>query len=551
MVSPESPTAQPLTNRFPSGGPVPTDAEDKSEIRTTADPSSSTADQRDPGDRFDASLPRTAIGAAVIAGVALRVWLLNTPLGRVDPDEASVGLMAQATLEGNDAVFFNYQSYGGTQEIYFIAALFKVFGPSVLALKLVSIALHALASILAWRIARRLIGERAAQLGALATWVFPGALMWWSTKAGCFYGFTLVCGLVVMLSATRLAARPHWRDALAIGAASGLGVWASPQIVYFLLPTFAWLVVTRWRSAVKRPAELARLAGVALAAGVVGAFPWLIWNISHDWSSLDTRPSEMSHIDRLDKFINDAFPASFGLHLPYTNEWVIPVFSMLLYVAVGVALVWTIVRRRNAALLSTFVVAYALIFAALPQHTMTIMHPRYLYYLAPGVLLLLAVPLRRFAVPVLAVLAISSATTVAYLRQLPPSNPYYFTRYMIVPNDIGPVVDALDARGTTLAYAPYRWAYRISFETDQRITATPIELLLVRDREIADKVNFSPDPAAYVFRKGGSGDQAIQKILADGTIVMTRVVADEFVVYFPSEKVLPGDLPGLKQFGLD
>jgi hypothetical protein len=550
MVSRESPTAQPLTNRSPSGGPALTDAVESSEVRTTAC-RSSTADQRDPGDRADASLPRTVIGAAVIAGIALRVWLLNSPLGRIDPDEATVGLMAQAVLEGNDAVFFNYQNYGGTQEVYFAAALFEVFGPSVLALKLVSIALHALASVLAWRIGRRLIGEQAAQLGALALWVFPGTLMWWSTKAGCFYGFTLVCGLVVMLSATRLAARPHWRDALAIGAASGLGVWASPQIVYFLLPTFVWLVVTRRRSIVKRPAELARLTGVALAAGVAGALPWLIWNMSHDWLSLQTRDSEMSHIERLDMFVNDAVPASFGLRLPYTDDWVIPGFSVLLYVAAGAALVWTIVRRRDAALLSTFVVAHMLIFAAIPQHIMTILHPRYLYYLAPGLLLLLAVPLRRFAVPVLAVLAISSATTLAYLSELPSSNPYHFARWLIVPTDIGPAVDVLDAHGATVAYAPYRWAYRITFETDRRITATPIETMLVRDRDIADTVRSSPDPAAYVFRKGGSGDQALRKILADGAIRMTRVVAGEFVVFFPSDKVRPGELPGLKSFGLD
>ena len=98
------------------------------------------------------------VALAVLAGVALRVWVLRSSLGGIDQDEAAVGLQAQDFLGGDLDAYFPPQAYGGTGETVLIAAVFALVGPSVLALKLVPILLHAAACIVVWRTARRLTG---------------------------------------------------------------------------------------------------------------------------------------------------------------------------------------------------------------------------------------------------------------------------------------------------------------------------------------------------------------------------------------------------------
>jgi hypothetical protein len=108
------------------------------------------------------------VWAAILFGVGLRVWILASPLGRADADEAGVGLMARHLLHREFHVFFLGQNYGGSHESFLAGALFAVIGSSVVALKVVPIALHALSAWLLWRIGKRTVGDRAAQMGALA-----------------------------------------------------------------------------------------------------------------------------------------------------------------------------------------------------------------------------------------------------------------------------------------------------------------------------------------------------------------------------------------------
>ena len=73
----------------------------------------------------------------VVFGVVARVWVLTSRLGRVDSDEAVVGLMAQRMAHGHFEAFYWGQHYGGTLETALVGAGFRVFGSSVVALKLV------------------------------------------------------------------------------------------------------------------------------------------------------------------------------------------------------------------------------------------------------------------------------------------------------------------------------------------------------------------------------------------------------------------------------
>src|SRR5207244_3186877 len=93
------------------------------------------------------------IGAAVATGLGLRIWVLTSSvLGALDGDEAVWGLMARRFLHGDLSVFFWHQGYGGTQETFLTAGVFWLFGSSVATLRIVPIALYAIAALLVWRV---------------------------------------------------------------------------------------------------------------------------------------------------------------------------------------------------------------------------------------------------------------------------------------------------------------------------------------------------------------------------------------------------------------
>ena len=79
-------------------------------------------------------VPRTWWFAAtvivgVVAGIALRVWLLRLPTGVLDSDEAIVGLMARHMLHQHEFTTFYWgQNYGGSLTAVVMAAVFAVSG---------------------------------------------------------------------------------------------------------------------------------------------------------------------------------------------------------------------------------------------------------------------------------------------------------------------------------------------------------------------------------------------------------------------------------------
>src|SRR3954454_19578019 len=103
------------------------------------------------------------------AGVVLRAIFLFGHWGTVDSDEAVVGLMARGFRHGHWRAFYWGQHYAGTQE----TALVALAGASTAALKLVPVALSAVAAVLTWRVGRRMVDERLAQAAGLFTWVGP------------------------------------------------------------------------------------------------------------------------------------------------------------------------------------------------------------------------------------------------------------------------------------------------------------------------------------------------------------------------------------------
>ena len=466
------------------------------------------------------------VATAIAVGIALRVWVLASPSGGLDADEAVWGLMARHALDGELEVFFWGQNYGGTQEALATAGLFALAGSGTLALRAVPLVLFAVAALLVWRVGVRTVGEPAARLAAVVFWVWPAYLVWKSTRAHGFYGAVTVLALVVLLLVLRLHERDSRLDAALLGLALGLGWWATPQIAFVAVPAVVWLV---WR----RPA-VARAAWPALPAAALGAAPWLAWNATHGFASLEAPfgPGETSYLGNIRIFVATTWPSALGLRVPFSLEWVVGAAAgRLLELAALAGLAWLVVRRRPLGRVELVVLtaaAYPFLQSLSPFGSLND-EPRYLVLLVPLMALLVAIPLARAPLVAAAGLAVALALSVAGLvalgRQEPPVPPVGGER---VPADLEPAVRVLDRHRIERVLAPYAIAYRITFETDERIVATPTGQTRYRPHQRL--VLESPTPG-YVFVAESPDELRLRPNLVAGGY--ERAAADGWAVYVP------------------
>jgi hypothetical protein len=215
--------------------------------------------------------------ALIVGSVCLRLSLAALGWPATDSDEATFGLMALHISErGAHPIFFYGQNYMGAVEAYLAAGAFRLFGPSLFALRLSTITLSAGFLVCAYLLARLLYGRglALATLALLAIGSHVALFLQVFTNGG--YADTLIFGALLLLLATLLA-RPEagaltqrrWR-LLAYGAwglAAGLGLWSDVLILPFILASGLLLLAFRWREALHG-------MGAAVIAGlVIGAIP--------------------------------------------------------------------------------------------------------------------------------------------------------------------------------------------------------------------------------------------------------------------------------------
>lgn len=454
--------------------------------------------------------------------VALRAWVLSSPIGALDADEAVWGLMARHMLDGELGVFFWDQTYGGTQETLLTAPIFAVAGSGTLALRVVPMALFVVAAVLVWRIGRRTVGEPAATTAAVLFSVWPSYLVWKSTRAHGFYGAVLVLGLVVVLLALRLRERDSRRDLAALGLALGLGWWATPQTAFVAVPALAWLV---WR----RPGVV-RGAWLVLPSALAGAAPWLVWNIRHGGASLRApfTGGEDTYFDHLRTFFYATLPSALGLRAPFSLEWLTGRAAGRLLEALAIAaFCWLALRRRGRREALLVVAAGYPLLAALSPFGYLNEEPRYLVLLVP-ILALLAgelaarnEPTRWAALAAAVGLSIAGLASMAGLE--PPVPPVGGQR---VAADLGPALRTLESAGADRVLAHYSIAYRISFESRERIIATSTSQTRYAPHDRL--VRGSPRPAR-VFVAGTPRERSAGRGLARGGF--RRVEAGPWAVY--------------------
>lgn len=492
-----------------------------------------------------------AVAVAVAAGVAER--LIDFGRAPTNSDEALAALIAREAAHGHISLFLWGQQYGGTPEAAPVLAVTQVFGTSLLAQRATTIVLGAVAALLCWRVARRLVPSGAAILAGLALWLWPVYCVDWSMHEYLYYEPTVTLGLAAILLAYRsVEGRPG--AALACGVAAGLGWWINPNMATFAVPVVAVLIQgPGW-------AERGRRAGVALGGFAVGAAPWLVYNLRHHLASLQVGQlrSGATYPERLRNALHFAVPLLLGQRDGGGN-WVWRYGShtaAILGVAAAVTVAVVVAqwawrgwrdRAARAAVpadmlgLAAYPFVYALSGAVGGP---TAYNPRYLFFGWPFAAFLLArlVSSRHLpkAVPVgLGVLL--GAAAIQQVDRLPrPGLPIG----AVAPGtyDFPALVRTLERHGDTRLFTSYWNAFRIDLISGGAVVATPSVHNVARYPPYDRAVRAAPSPA-WVFFVGSVKLHTFEQWMAATHIASRSYDVGGFVVVDPEVKVLPEQVP--------
>jgi hypothetical protein len=156
--------------------------------------------------------------------------------------------------------------------------------------------------------------------------------------------------------------------------------------------------------------------------------------------------------------------------------------------------------------------------------------PRYFFFAWPVAALLLGRLLREPRAALVGLIGILIVTMIGVNAELGkrPNIP-----------SLRPVASALYERQTTRAFSDYWVAYRLVFETNERIIVSPFE---ARRRPLYDSiVSRSPHPA-WIFVRGAPDEALVMKSAAVRNVRVAVVVAGAFDVLFPATPLHPEDI---------
>jgi hypothetical protein len=417
-----------------------------------------------------------ALPLAILLGVVVRVpfWVeaLRTP---VDGDMAIVGLMARhpgvgTTLWG--------QPYGSPLEAWAGAPLLFALGHTPQALRLWYFLLG-LALIPAAYLLGRAVDPRAALPAAVLLACPPPYLLLLASLPPPLYPGSLLLGAALLVLAIRLRETPTPGGFAAWGAVAGLALWNHLMMATVVAASAGYLA---WRArAGLRPWVLAILA---LAAG---SAPWWARALADRQAtrivSVTGRQETMGgHLAEVLPRLHQTIGGLLGTHVPLVADDAVArvsahpaaaVLAVLLYVALaGLALARA--RRHPPALLLAATATLVVVAFPFPLRsgpgTIRFLTP---LYLPLAVLVVWGVGVsdrpRRTWTAVLALAAMHLATGTRLLGAWRGAD--RAAAPFLLP-DLGPVRRALESQGIRRAYASYGPAYRLTFESGERIVAS-------------------------------------------------------------------------------
>jgi len=425
-------------------------------------------------------LAGTGLPAAILLGLAVRVpfWVeaLRTP---VDGDTAIVGLMARHLGQGTT---FWGQPYGSPLDAWVAAPFVAAMGPTTEAVRLPVFLLGLALIPIAYALGRALHPAAAVPAAVLMACPPPYFVLL-SALPPPLYATTLaLCGLVLVLGlrlgATRAEDPPPWGRLALLGALAGLALWthlmsgtAIAAVAVHLLGRFA---------------SRRRLLLVALVPLLLASSPWWLRALVDRQATaiVQTAGRDQSmteHLAAVVPRLHETVAGLLGAHVPMVADSEDYQVQAPALAAFGVVLIYAVmtllaVRASGGSggpglLLAAAVlalVAFPLPIRSAP-HNLRFLTPMYLPLLGLVVSVLPTNRPRRGWLVVLGLATLHLAGTSRLLdawreadRAAPPFS---------LP-DLAPVQKALEAQGVRHAYASYGPAYRLTYESGERIVAS-------------------------------------------------------------------------------
>ena len=176
------------------------------------------------------------------------------------------------------------------------------------------------------------------------------------------------------------------------------------------------------------------------------------------------------YMEHVRAYVSSLTPMNLDLRTPFTSSWPIGrLLAGLVYAALLVAFAWLAWRgrRRPVSLLVVVMVGYPLMYAISPA-AWNAGEPRYALLSLPALAVLLAYPLRTVPAACAGV-GVAAALCALVLTRM--DNSVEVLQGGHNPRSYAPLIAELDRHRVNRVYSDYWIAYRLTFETDERIIA--------------------------------------------------------------------------------
>lgn len=425
----------------------------------------------------------------VLLALALRIDFLVAGGGVIDADEAIVGLMAKHHLEGRELPTFYYgQHYMGSLEPLLVSFVFRLFGVSAVALKVVPLLFSLLLVPLVYLLARAITDRGGALLAATLIALPPSPLVVWSAMARGGFIELVVIGALALLVTCRWLRAPTLRGTTLIGLLLGIGWWVNNQILFFMGPIGLMMLL---RGSRLGWATCLRHLGAGLGAWLLGGAPFWLYNLRHDFVSFRIfQPAAEAGLgDQVAGLFATALPILFGARRfwhdvdVFTGATVVAWAMYILLFTVIVCCRWRALRdlgrgrvdaERPVELFLLFFITTCAVFA-LSSYGHLVEAPRYLLPAYLGLFVLAAYAVRaagrrvRLLEPLLVAGLVGLSLASCYFGgRAVPGEPFVASGERVSP-DHRELITWLQEQRIDLVRTNYWIGYRLAFETGEQV----------------------------------------------------------------------------------
>ena len=214
-----------------------------------------------------------AVLGVLLAGLAVRA-VLTYPVHKymADADSMLTGIRAFHVLQGETPVFFGGTRIGSI-EPHVAAAVFLAAGVSRASLAVVPLIFALLLLLVGYGLYRELLPRREALIALVFLALPAPAFISWTYMPNGYPATLFLCCAPLWLAA-RLKRHPTLGGAALFGLVCGLAFWQSFLTLGASVPALVWLLWYR-RDLLRQP----RLWAAGVAGFLVGAFPWIAFNV--------------------------------------------------------------------------------------------------------------------------------------------------------------------------------------------------------------------------------------------------------------------------------